>query len=62
MCVVLICLPFSEFVNLPSYAYSPFVGMIESHLVKTETIESDLVTEGELEKDTIEELEEKFVT
>lgn len=36
--------------------------MIDSHLVKTETIESDMVIEGELDKETVEELEEKFVT
>lgn len=36
--------------------------MVDSHLIKTETIESDLVVEGDLDKETVLELEEKFDT
>lgn len=53
---------FREFINHPDYESSPFISMIDSHLIKSETIESDMVIEGELDRETIEELEEKFVT
>lgn len=36
--------------------------MIDSHLVKTETIETDLVQDGKSNKDIAEEMEEKFDT
>lgn len=51
-----------EFINHPHYASSPFLGMVDSLLIKTETVDTDLVNDGELEKETVEELEEKFAT
>lgn len=44
----------------PEYINSPFLAMVDSHLLTTETIETSLVPEGELDKDAVEDLEEKL--
>lgn len=47
--------------NHPGYQESPFWAMVESHLIRSETIETDLVSnEPDLDKDATEVLEEKF--
>lgn len=51
-----------EFTNHPNYANSQFLGLIDAHLIRSQTIDSDMVVEGELDSETVEELEEKFVT
>lgn len=50
-----------EVINHPGYQESPFLAMVESHLIRSETIETDLISsEPELDKDATEVLEEKF--
>lgn len=44
--------------NHPGYSGSPFLAMVESQLLKSETIESDLVTDNvDLDKESDDKIE-----
>lgn len=45
--------------NSPSYPTSPFMGMVEGELIKSETIET-IFADSQLEDTIVEGLEEKF--
>ncbi|RZC34516.1 hypothetical protein BDFB_001531 [Asbolus verrucosus] len=49
---------FKEMITHPEYQKSHFMAIIESQLIKTETIESSL--DDQLEKNIVEAIEDKF--
>lgn len=50
---------FKEVMNHPGYSESPFLAMVESQLLKSETIETDLVRDN-IDKDVHEDIDEKI--
>ncbi|KAJ8932073.1 hypothetical protein NQ314_014975 [Rhamnusium bicolor] len=51
---------FKEMVNYPAYSGSPCTAMIENELLKYETIETSLSDATQLEKNIVEDIEEKL--
>ncbi|KAJ8962737.1 hypothetical protein NQ318_001135 [Aromia moschata] len=53
---------FKEMINYPAYVGSPFTAMVESELLKLETIETSLSEAKPIETNIAEEIEEKLKT